>query len=939
MKRTFWTRNLCIGVLAGLVMVLGVQGITEALTLKATSDKVQSKLSQSTFEISFSVGLKSPAIAYNTQRKRISDHNTPDDQVRIDSQGYKVFDTVNNREFRLLAAQPTGTYYLGTGPAYTNQGNVPGTASGTFYTDTGNNVVDATGKPVYERTGTGTRNDPDTPDVNENDPYRYTRLKALPEAAIDEADRFDFNEEQITVSVTGPSTSFILRDKRDGQSVVTGDATTAITGTMLETSFYKKLMSSVTLVTNELPEGTYTITITDSTGTGTTPNNDDFPVGQVPTPAPIVFTLYVEDDAAPTGALNFSEASGSLLRLDTERSIEPIHTHFDLTAANLENKSIRYKVTKGSGLLYVGTPDREDTTPVSDLTIHKAAMVYLKVNKTNNEVVAAIAGRDLRTHGKTLVFSYTGTDRRSSTAAGDTTSDTRPTIPVSSTSLSGAPGTVQSFTITGGPTAVSVSGSTFTTAGGSISVSGRAVSVRLPSSPGSSYNLLVSATGYQPRTITVRVTGPAPDTPAEEEEEEDTRLGTLTITKFGNQVGTQQQIRVSASPRPSSDVPFTVSRGGVQITSSAITTAGTGSAVVTVPATGLYTLTVTASGYTTKSVTFTAGAPITTPTTTTTSTPTTTTTTTTDEEPEPDSLEISGEATRTNAVVNTPLTTPLVVEVLDADGTGVPDTRVIFRVRTGQGSLQERGDGRGTTAETDRRGFASTPYTPMSTTSTVEAEVRGIQEKVTFTITTGSAPPTATTPTTGATRSYKVGDRLPGSLSGTYNFSGKLTINNQMYTCTSAGECVISNGIVTQGQIQIADTAKPEPTVTTRQYRVGDRLPGNLSGTYNFSGKLTMNGQTYTCLSSGECVISNGIVTRGQIQTTVATTPKDATTPQTISPIVHVAAAKRPSMLWVDGGAIYTLIGANVQRFAPSLNNVISLAIGGGETLLDRENQ
>ena len=59
-------------------------------------------------------------------------------------------------------------------------------------------------------------------------------------------------------------------------------------------------------------------------------------------------------------------------------------------------------------MLYVGTPNREDTTPTADLTIHKDAHVYLKTNGTTNEVVAAIAGRDLRTHGKTLVFEYTG---------------------------------------------------------------------------------------------------------------------------------------------------------------------------------------------------------------------------------------------------------------------------------------------------------------------------------------------------------------------------------------------------------------------------------------------------------------------------------------------------------------------------------------------------
>ena len=45
---------------------------------------------------------------------------------------------------------------------------------------------------------------------------------------------------------------------------------------------------------------------------------------------------------------------------------------------------------------------------------------------------------------------------------------------------------------------------------------------------------------------------------------------------------------------------------------------------------------------------------------------------------------------------------------------------------------------------------------------------------------------------------------------------------------------------------------------------------------------------------------------------TPGTTPRDAdTAPGTISPVVHVGAAQRPPMLWVDGGAIYALVGAS----------------------------
>ena len=54
-------------------------------------------------------------------------------------------------------------------------------------------------------------------------------------------------------------------------------------------------------------------------------------------------------------------------------------------------------------------------------------------------------------------------------------------------------------------------------------------------------------------------------------------------------------------------------------------------------------------------------------------------------------------------------------------------------------------------------------------------------------------------------------------------------------------------------------------------------------------------------------------------------------TPGMISPVVHVAAASRPPMLWVDGGAIYALVGASPQRFAPGVDNALNITVGGGK--------
>ena len=44
------------------------------------------------------------------------------------------------------------------------------------------------------------------------------------------------------------------------------------------------------------------------------------------------------------------------------------------------NYNIRYKVVSGKGTLYVGESDREDSTPVQDLTVHQSANVFLKTN-------------------------------------------------------------------------------------------------------------------------------------------------------------------------------------------------------------------------------------------------------------------------------------------------------------------------------------------------------------------------------------------------------------------------------------------------------------------------------------------------------------------------------------------------------------------------------
>ena len=280
--------------------------------------------------------------------------------------------------------------------------------------------------------------------------------------------------------------------------------------------------------------------------------------------------------------------------------------------------------------------------------------------------------------------------------------------------------------------------------------------------------------------------------------------GTLEITVPGQGApGKADLLRVTATD-PVGDNPedlvltLSITTGGGTFAATTLTTNPSGYATTTFTrgsAPGQdYFISATATGYTDERVRIQiSGTPVLS-----TSTPTSTVS-------EPSSIEITGPSTR-SGTVNEALEAPLLARVLDDDDAGVEDARVIFRVRKGRGRLSQRGSGRAVTAQTDRQGYARTDFTPMSAgTITVEASVRGVRETVTFTITTGSAPPTPGTPGTGVTPSRDV------------------------------------------------------------------------------------------------------------------------------SPVVHVGAAKRPSMLWVDGGAIYALVGADPQEFAPSVDNAMNIAVGGGK--------
>ena len=229
-------------------------------------------------------------------------------------------------------------------------------------------------------------------------------------------------------------------------------------------------------------------------------------------------------------------------------------------------------------------------------------------------------------------------------------------------------------------------------------------------------------------------------------------LGRITVSRVGQPSGGTQSFSISVVDTDGDRISsaLTVRLSGSGFTTRTVETAnGVGNARLTLPTTaGLYTLTASADDYTSGTIQVRIAA----------SGQQQETDADEEEEeveeeeeeetPTPASIEISGPATR-SGTANTALEARLLVRVLDADDAAVEDARVIFRVREGRGKLSERGNGRAIGLYTDSSGYARADYTPISASSTVEAEVRGVRTSVTFTIKATGAPASTDTPGTG----------------------------------------------------------------------------------------------------------------------------------------------------------------------------------------------
>ena len=90
---------------------------------------------------------------------------------------------------------------------------------------------------------------------------------------------------------------------------------------------------------------------------------------------------------------------------------------------------------------------------------------------------------------------------------------------------------------------------------------------------------------------------------------------------------------------------------------------------------------------------------------------------------------------------------------------------------------------------------------------------------------------------------------------------------------------------------------------------------------------------TFTPISAGRITVVatvGGVDVSAEFIVSVEEAPRAADPvifSTSIDPKVLVAAANRPPMLWVDSGTIYGLVEANAQRFAPSVDNAMNIAV------------
>ena len=236
-----------------------------------------------------------------------------------------------------------------------------------------------------------------------------------------------------------------------------------------------------------------------------------------------------------------------------------------------------------------------------------------------------------------------------------------------------------------------------------------------------------------------------------------------------------------------------------------------------------------------------------------------------------------------NGTLNSQLTDPLVVQVLDADGNGVANVKVTFRITAGQGRLSSRGNRRVVVIQTNSHGFAEAPFTPTSAgTATVEASIADL-DPVAFTVTVGE-PPSELVKVSGDNQHGDLGTRL-------------------------------TNPFVVE--VQDKDSKPVEGIQVTFRVTTGG---GRLSATTVTTGA---NGRAQTFLTLGTTR------TVSKVRASVSGIDTPVTFSTSIEPKVLIVESRRPPMYWIDAdvGTLHRLVGAKVENLLPSVQNATSLTV------------
>ena len=217
---------------------------------------------------------------------------------------------------------------------------------------------------------------------------------------------------------------------------------------------------------------------------------------------------------------------------------------------------------------------------------------------------------------------------------------------------------------------------------------------------------------------------------------------------------------------------------------------------------------------------------------------------------------------------------------------------------------------------------------PSATSAhTVYASAPGFSDSPTITIPAPGTTPDTTPDTTGRTG---VADSIEidgsRSRSGTVNQAMRLRARVLDANNNGVSDVRVTFSVLAPGRGRLSQRGNG------RAIRVNTDRTGYASASLMpLGGDLIVEAKAAGVTAAVSFIIAVG---EAAAPSTGDTTTRDTgtTTPRTeINPVVQVNASQRPPMLWVDGGKIYALVGADVEEFGSGVEGAMNIAVGGGK--------